>query len=89
MSKVTVNEAAIAGDLEDNWAVVAEAIQTVLRKEGYPNPYEQLKQLTRTGGKIDKKAIQNFINSLEVDGKIKERLLGISPSNYTGIYKKY
>ncbi len=89
LSKVTVNEAAIAGDLEDNWAVVAEAIQTVLRKEGYPNPYEQLKQLTRTGGKIDKKAIQNFINSLEVDGKIKERLLGISPSNYTGIYKKY
>lgn len=89
LSKVTVNEAAIAGDLEDNWAVVAEAIQTVLRKEGYPNPYEQLKQLTRTGGKIDKKAIQSFINSLEVDGKIKERLLGISPSNYTGIYKKY
>jgi adenylosuccinate lyase len=89
LDKITVNESAIKSDLEDNWAVVAEAIQTILRKEGYPNPYEQLKQLTRTGGKIDKASIQSFINSLDVNSNIKEKLLAISPQNYTGIYKEF
>jgi len=89
IDKITVNEKAIQADLNDNWAVIAEAIQTVLRKEGYPNPYEQLKDLTRTGGKIDRLAIQSFINNLDIREELKKQLLAIEPANYTGIFKKF
>jgi adenylosuccinate lyase len=80
-----LNEAKFAEDLENNWAVVAEAIQTILRREGYPNPYEALKGLTRTNTKINKNSISNFIDTLEVSNTIKAELKRITPSNYTGI----
>ena len=82
---MTLKEAKIEEDLDKNWAVVAEAIQTILRREGYPNPYEALKGLTRTNTTIDKKAIHDFIGTLEVSKEIKKELLAISPSNYLGI----
>ena len=85
LNKLVLNESKFAEDLEKNWAVVAEAIQTILRREGYPNPYEALKGLTRTNSVIDKAAIHNFIHTLEVSDKIKEELMQITPSNYTGI----
>jgi adenylosuccinate lyase len=85
LNKLLINEPKFAEDLEKNWAVVAEAIQTILRREGYPNPYEALKGLTRTNEAIDKKAIHNFIHTLEVSDAIKTELLAISPSNYLGI----
>ena len=85
LNKLLLNEPKFAEDLEKNWAVVAEAIQTILRREGYPNPYEALKGLTRTNTIIDKDAIHNFINTLEVSDAIKAELLQISPSNYVGI----
>ena len=72
-------------DLENNWAVVAEAIQTVLRREGYPKPYEALKELTRTNTHITKNSISAFIDTLEVDEIIKTELKKISPSNFTCI----
>ncbi|NJW54713.1 adenylosuccinate lyase, partial [Salinimicrobium sp. CDJ15-91] len=72
-------------DLENNWAVVAEAIQTILRREGYPNPYEALKGLTRTNERINRDSISEFIGGLEVSEEIKEELRQISPQNYTGI----
>ena len=72
-------------DLEQNWAVVAEAIQTILRREGYPNPYEALKGLTRTNEAITQSSIASFIETLEVNEAIKEELRVITPSNYTGI----
>jgi adenylosuccinate lyase len=72
-------------DLENNWAVVSEAIQTILRRENYPQPYEALKELTRGNNKIDKKAIHNFIDGLKVDNGIKKELKKITPHNYTGI----
>jgi adenylosuccinate lyase len=80
-----LNESKIAEDLEKNWAVVAEAIQTILRREGYPNPYEALKGLTRTNLAINKEVIHDFINTLEVSDAIKSELMKITPSNYTGI----
>ncbi len=85
LNKLLLNESKIAEDLEKNWAVVAEAIQTILRREGYPNPYEALKGLTRTNTTIDKKAIHDFIETLAVSKAIKKELLAISPSNYFGI----
>ena len=85
LNKLVLNEPKFAEDLEKNWAVVAEAIQTILRREGYPNPYEALKGLTRTNLVIDKAAIHNFIHTLEVSEEIKTELLKITPSNYTGI----
>ena len=85
LNKLLLNEDKIAEDLEKNWAVVAEAIQTILRREGYPNPYESLKGLTRTNETIDKNAIHNFISSLEVSDKIKAELMQITPSNFVGI----
>ncbi|PIE49700.1 MAG: adenylosuccinate lyase [Flavobacteriales bacterium] len=85
LNKLLLNEAAIQRDLEDNWAVVAEAIQTILRRENYPNPYEALKDLTRTNSVLDKEKIANFIRSLDVSEEVKEELLQISPNNYTGI----
>jgi adenylosuccinate lyase len=85
LDKLLLNESKIAEDLDKNWAVVAEAIQTILRREGYPNPYEALKGLTRTNTTIDKKAIHDFIETLDVSKAIKKELLAISPSNYLGI----
>lgn len=85
LNKLLLNEAKLAEDLEKNWAVVAEAIQTILRREGYPNPYEALKELTRTNTVIDKTAIHNFIQTLNVSDEIKAELMEISPSNYLGI----
>lgn len=85
LNKLLLNESKFAEDLENNWAVVAEAIQTILRREGYPNPYEALKGLTRTNEKINQLSISNFINTLEVSNEIKNELKAITPSNYTGI----
>ncbi|WP_299390490.1 adenylosuccinate lyase [uncultured Gelidibacter sp.] len=85
LNKLVLNEPKFQEDLENNWAVVAEAIQTILRREAYPNPYEALKGLTRTNTKIDQKSISDFINTLEVSDAIKEELKQITPSNYTGI----
>ena len=85
INKLIVNKTKIDSDLNENWAVIAEAIQTVLRREGYPNPYEVLKELTRINSEINKKTIHEFIDSLEIENKIKNELKKISPSNYTGI----
>jgi len=85
LNKLLLNEAAIQQDLEDNWAVVAEAIQTILRREGYPNPYEALKELTRTNAGIDKEAIHNFVDKLKISAALKKELKKITPHNYTGI----
>lgn len=85
LNKLVLNEIKFEEDLEKNWAVVAEAIQTILRREGYPNPYEALKDLTRTNFVINKEAIHNFIQTLKVSDKIKDELMKISPSNYLGI----
>lgn len=84
LSKIKANEKAIRADLEDNWAVVAEAIQTILRREGYPKPYEALKALTRTNEAITESSIKTFIDSLNVSPEIKEELGAITPFNYTG-----
>jgi adenylosuccinate lyase len=86
LGKVLLNEDALKADLEDNWAVVAEAIQTVLRREGFDKPYEALKDLTRTNKKITQKDIQNFIGRLKVSAKVKTELKKITPHNYTGVY---
>lgn len=86
LDKLILNEDKIKADLEANWSVVAEGIQTILRREGYPKPYEALKELTRTNHKIDKESIHDFIESLAVSNAIKEELKKISPQNYTGIY---
>lgn len=85
LNKLLLNESKFAVDLENNWAVVAEAIQTILRREAYPNPYEALKGLTRTNEKITQTSISNFIDTLEVSDAIKKELKTITPSNYTGI----
>ncbi len=85
LSKLVVNKEAIVKDLDDNWPVIAEAIQTILRRENYPNPYEKLKELTRTNEKIDREIMHRFINSLDVSHEIKSELLAITPFNYTGI----
>lgn len=84
LSKLIVNTAAFEADLENNWAVVAEAIQTILRREGYPKPYEALKALTRTHGKINSESIAAFIDELNVTEEVKVELKAITPSNYTG-----
>ena len=85
LNKLLLNEPKFHEDLEKNWAVVAEAIQTILRREGYPNPYEALKGLTRTNEAIDKKAIHGFITTLDVSDEIKAELMQITPSNFLGI----
>ncbi len=85
LNKLLLNEDKFAEDLERNWAVVAEAIQTILRREAYPNPYEALKELTRTNTVINKEAIHNFIGTLNVSDAIKAELMQITPSNYLGI----
>ncbi|MCD4724307.1 MAG: adenylosuccinate lyase [Bacteroidales bacterium] len=85
LNKLELNDAKIHADLEDNWAVVAEAIQTILRRENYPNPYELLKELTRKNKKIDKEAIRQFINKLNITDELREELKQITPHNYLGI----
>lgn len=85
LSKLILNEEKINRDLEDNWAVVAEGIQTILRREGYPNPYETLKQLTRTNEKINAQSISKFIDTLNVSDRVKEELHAITPHTYVGI----
>jgi len=89
LGKLVLNEPKLSEDLESNWAVVAEAIQTVLRRENYPNPYEALKDLTRGNNKIDKKTIQDFIGSLKVSAEVKKELKAITPHNYTGVSAEY
>ena len=88
LGKVLLNPDAIAADLENNWAVVAEGIQTILRREGYPNPYETLKALTRTNKHIDHKAMADFIETLNVSEEVKAELRAITPQTYTGIFKR-
>jgi adenylosuccinate lyase len=85
LNKLLLNESKFAEDLENNWAVVAEAIQTILRREGYKNPYEALKGLTRTNETINQQSIANFIDTLDINNTIKIELKAITPSNYTGI----
>jgi adenylosuccinate lyase len=85
LDKLVLNEVVIRQDLENNWAVVAEAIQTVLRRESYPQPYEALKSLTRKNEKITQKTISDFIQTLKISDSLKNELLAISPENYTGI----
>lgn len=85
LDKLELNKEAIDHDLEDNWAVVAEGIQTILRREGFPKPYEALKSLTRTNEKINEKKIKEFIDTLDVGEKVKYELRRITPFNYTGI----
>jgi adenylosuccinate lyase len=84
LGKLEVNKKRIADDLEDNWAVVSEALQTILRRENYPNPYEALKELTRGKGKIDASSIARFIDGLEVSDSVRQELRAVTPDNYTG-----
>lgn len=85
LHKLLLHEEVILSDLDNNWEVVAEAIQTILRREGYPNPYEALKNLTRTNQKITKQTMEDFVNGLNVSDKVKDELRAISPMNYTGM----
>ena len=85
LRKLILNEQALANDLENNWAVVAEALQTILRREGYPKPYEALKDLTRTNTHVTKETIATFVDNLNVSEEGKEELKAISPANYTGV----
>ncbi|MBW2592546.1 MAG: adenylosuccinate lyase [Deltaproteobacteria bacterium] len=86
LDKLILNEDQLRNDLQQNWAVVAEAIQTILRREGYPKPYEALKGLTRTNVKINRQVIADFINNLAVTDAVKQELLQVTPENYIGIY---
>ncbi|MBC8005597.1 MAG: adenylosuccinate lyase [Verrucomicrobia bacterium] len=86
LNKLLLNEEAINADLDKNWPVVAEAIQTILRREGYPNPYEALRNLTRVNRKIDQEAIHEFIDTLDISDALKAELKKITPHNYTGIF---
>ena len=85
LRKLILNEEKLQEDLDNTWAVVAEAIQTILRREAYPNPYEALKALTRTNQKMTEQTIHEFIQGLDVSDDIKEELMAITPSNYTGV----
>ena len=85
LNKLLLNKSKFAEDLENNWAVVAEAIQTILRREAYPNAYEALKGLTRTNEKINAQSIAAFIETLDVSESVKQEMRVITPSNYTGI----
>jgi adenylosuccinate lyase len=88
-SKLVLNDEKIYQDLDNNWAVVAEAIQTILRRENYPNPYEALKDLTRGKNKIDQATIHQFVDSLKVSASLKKELKAITPHNYTGVHPKF
>ena len=89
LGKLLLNEAKLHADLEENWAVTAEAIQTVLRSVDYPNPYEALKQLTRTNETVTAATMAAFIDGLEVDAAVKERLRAITPHNYLGYAEEF
>lgn len=82
--KLLLNRSAIEKDIDENWAIISEAIQTILRRENYPQPYETLKELTRTNMHIDKDYLHAFIRSLDISQEVKDELLQITPSNYTG-----
>ena len=86
LGKLILNEDKLKSDLEANWSVVAEALQTILRREGYPKPYETLKELTRTNSKVTEQSIHEFIQTLNVSDSVKEEMMKITPHNYTGIY---
>lgn len=85
LDKIILNKEALHQDLDENWAVVAEAIQTILRREAYPKPYEALKALTRTNTQITKASLHQFIDGLKVSAELKKELKSISPFNYTGV----
>jgi len=85
LDKLLLNEPAIEAELEDNWAVVAEAIQTILRREGFPKPYEALKGLTRKNEAVTQSTVHSFVDSLPISNELKSELKAISPQNYTGI----
>jgi adenylosuccinate lyase len=85
LESLLINDSKIYADLDNNWAVVSEAIQTILRRENYPDPYEALKQLTRGYNQVDKKRIHQFIDTLKISDHVKKELKKISPHNYTGI----
>jgi adenylosuccinate lyase len=85
LNKLILNEEKLDSDLNDNWAVVSEAIQTILRREGYPEPYEVLLNLTRNNQKVSQTSLIQFIDSLDLPWKIKDELKAITPFNYTGI----
>jgi adenylosuccinate lyase len=89
LGKLIINDGMIHQQLEDNWAVVAEALQTILRRENYSNPYEALKELTRGNAYIDKKSIHHFIDNLKIASSVKKELKKITPQNYTGVVAKY
>ena len=89
LSKLLLNEKAIRQDLQNHWAVLAEAIQTVLRREGYPKPYEALKELTRTHQQIDSESLHQFIDSLNISQALKTELKTLRPDTYTGIHPSY
>src|SRR5690606_23898759 len=89
LNKLLLNDSRLDTDLENNWAVVAEAIQTVLRREGYPKPYEALKELTRGQGHINQASIHQFIDQLNVSATVKKSLKKITPQNYTGIVAEF
>ncbi len=89
LDKLLINDAKIHEDLENNWVVIAEAIQTVLRRENYPQPYEALKDLTRDNNKIDKKAMHQFVDGLKINAELKKELKKITPHNYTGVMAKF
>ena len=85
LRKLILNEEKLHADLDDTWAVVAEAIQTILRREGYPHPYEALKALTRTNEKMTERTIHDFVQTLNVSDGVKAELMAVTPHNYTGI----
>jgi adenylosuccinate lyase len=89
LGKLVLHEEKIQEDLENNWAVVAEAVQTILRREQYPNPYEALKDLTRGNQRINRESMHQFIENLDVPVKIKKELKAITPQNYTGVYPEF
>ena len=89
LEKLVLNEGKLDEDLDNNWAVIAEAIQTILRRENYPKPYEALKELTRVNNKIDKQAIHQFIDGLNIPSTVKKELKKITPHNYTGVVMEY
>jgi len=89
MGKLLLNEDKMEEDLDRNWAVISEAIQTILRRENYPQPYEALKELTRGNEQISQKSLHRFIDKLKVSSSVKKELKKITPHNYVGVVKKY
>jgi adenylosuccinate lyase len=86
LNKILLNREAIDADLDANWAIVGEAIQTILRRENYPNPYEALKELTRSNQTVNQETLVKFIDTLDVSDEVKDELKKITPHNYTGIF---